>query len=160
MGGRAATGSAEAVPRCLSHLGKICRRLLQDLIGDAKLLILSLQCLEPILVRAAQPRSRTGIALRLLAPDPQAIRRASQLGCDRLKRCVVAAIVVTVFLEKPNAAFAKFSCVLRERFFLFRGASFESFTLRQTRGVCGCPLFGKRYLRFSAGSPIGRVSGL
>ena len=26
--------------------------------------------------------------------------------------------------------------------------------------VCGCPLFGKLYLRFSAGSPIGRVSGL
>jgi hypothetical protein len=26
--------------------------------------------------------------------------------------------------------------------------------------VCGCPLFGKRYLRFSAGSSIGRVSGL
>jgi len=26
--------------------------------------------------------------------------------------------------------------------------------------MCGCPLFDKRYLRFSAGSPIGRVSGL
>ncbi|WFE77145.1 hypothetical protein [Roseinatronobacter sp. S2] len=26
--------------------------------------------------------------------------------------------------------------------------------------VCGCPLFGKHYLRFSAGSSIGRVSGL
>jgi hypothetical protein len=28
------------------------------------------------------------------------------------------------------------------------------------RDVCGCPLFGKHYLRFSAGSSIGRVSGL
>ena len=28
------------------------------------------------------------------------------------------------------------------------------------RDVCGCSLFGKRNLRFSGGSSIGRVSGL
>jgi hypothetical protein len=121
MGGRAAIGSAEAVPLCLSHLGKICRRLRQDPIGDAKLLILSLQCPEPILVCAAQPRSRTSVALRLLVSDTQTVGRTSQLGCNRLKRCVVAAIVATVFLEKQNAALAKFSHVLRGRFFLFHG---------------------------------------
>ena len=40
------------------------------------------------------------------------------------------------------------------------GLSSKMHALADARGVCGCPLFGKHYLRFSAGSSIGRVSGL
>jgi hypothetical protein len=44
---------------------------------------------------------------------------------------------------------------------LIKGLSFDALPAdKAVDSVCGCPLFGKRYLRFSAGSPIGRVSGL
>ena len=54
-----------AVELCL---GKIGRRLLQDLVGRAQLLVLALQLLDPGLVGAASAGPVSCVALRLQAP--------------------------------------------------------------------------------------------
>jgi hypothetical protein len=80
MGGRAAAGSAEAVPRCLSHLGKIrarhCSRtnggqwlaLPQDHIGLPKFAHLALKLFDPDLLCRCLARSFATITLDLAHP--------------------------------------------------------------------------------------------
>jgi hypothetical protein len=62
-GGRAATGSAEAVPRCLSHLGKIRGCLPQYLIGLPELTVRALKLFDPRNLRAGRSWPFATVAL-------------------------------------------------------------------------------------------------
>ncbi len=84
----------------------------------AQFTVLTLQGFEAALIFAAQTIARSGIVFRLLAPGPQAVRRAAQLGRNGPVSRIIAWIIRTVLFEKPDAACAKFSRVSRGGFSL------------------------------------------
>jgi len=90
-------------------LHKICGCFLENLIGGAQLSNISLKILDAILLNRCQPISLTTIALRLLAPTAQAIKRAPQLGRNGLIGCGFTRMIRAVFLKKPNTTVSQFS---------------------------------------------------
>ena len=63
--------------------GKICRCLLQDLVGLAQFTVLALQRFESRFLIAGQTAAHPGITFQFLAPSPQAVRRTAKLGRNR-----------------------------------------------------------------------------
>jgi hypothetical protein len=113
MGGRAATGSAEAVPRCLSHLGKIRGGFAQDLVGLSKFTNLTLKLFDPRDLSAGRSRPFATITLGLTHPDAKAVRRTPQFACDRCQRRSFALILIAVFQRQSHRTLAEltFSCI-------------------------------------------------
>ena len=95
------------------RLGKICRRLLQDLVGGSQLLDLALQLLDPSLVGAAPARPLPGVTLRLDTPFAKREAGASELLGGRGVGRAAAGSVGTIFLEQPNSASAEFGWLPR-----------------------------------------------
>ncbi len=91
------------------RLCEIRARLLQDLIGRAQFLVLTLQGFQTCLLLAGQPIAFAGIALSLLTPDSETVRRAAELWRDRVVGRVVTGVIRAMVFIKPNAAGAKLS---------------------------------------------------
>ena len=110
-GGRAATGNAEAVPHCLSHLGKIRRSLGQDLIGLPKFAHLAFKLFDPRLFGTRLARPLATITLDLAHPSAKAVRRTPQFTRNRRQRRSFALIVIAVFHNQPNRTFAELGLI-------------------------------------------------
>ena len=140
-GGRAATGNAEAVPHCFSHLGKIRRSLAQDLIGLPKFAHLAFKLFDPRLFGTRLAWPFAAITLALADPNPKAVRRTTQFTRDRRQRRSFALIIIAVFHKQPHRAFAELGGIRLRGLLLFlfhNGQLSESFALRQTRGGSQC----------------------
>ena len=94
------------------------------------------QWLTAGLLGTGRPRFLARVTLRLLVPDPQAVRGAAQLAGDvghRRRQAPVAAQMVDDHLHRPRPELRR----VRARRVLFPvhgRASFESFALRASRG--------------------------
>jgi hypothetical protein len=86
------------------RLGKIRARLAQDLIGLAKLPVLPLKGLELGSHVAGQARSVPAVALGLLHPFVQRLRRAAYLACYRHDRRPSRRMLVLVIQHHPHRA--------------------------------------------------------
>ena len=120
-GGRAATGSAEAVPRCLSHLGKIRGGFSQDLVRRENDLpdrfltlltlpeftVLALKHFDPRNLSAGRSRPFAAIPLDLSHPNAKAVRRTPQFTRDRRQRRSLRLILIAMFHRQPNRALAE-----------------------------------------------------
>jgi hypothetical protein len=95
-GGRAATGIVESVLRCLSHLRKTRRRLLQDLISLTKLTHLAFKLFDTRLLGGRLAWPFAAITLDLSHPDARTIRRTAQFAHDRRQRRSFALILIAM----------------------------------------------------------------
>jgi hypothetical protein len=90
--------------------------LLQDLIGLAQFTVLTLEGLDPCLLLARRSRQLACITRGAPTPVPQAERRTAQLRGNCPVGSTVAAVIRTMFAEKPNAARAELGRLARSVF--------------------------------------------
>src|SRR5690606_1683458 len=84
------------------RLGKIRARLAQDLVGLSKLAVLALQGLEFRRHIRGNSGANATVALRLLHPLMQRLRRAADLGGDRRDRRPARGMLDFVMQNQPH----------------------------------------------------------
>src|SRR5690606_28271440 len=90
------------------RLGEKSAGRLQNLIGPAKLLDLSLQRLEAFALVGTHAGTYAAIDFRALHPPEQCINRTANLRRDGLGCCPLGGILVTVLLHQAHGAFTDF----------------------------------------------------
>src|SRR5690242_20097388 len=120
---------------------KIGAGLPQDLVGLAQLAVLSFQRLDALALVRGRPGPQTLVALGLSDPLAQRLARAANLGCNRLDRGPLRAVLARMVPDHPDRPLAdlrgKGGRVLRHGSILSRvGASAKPGAVQPP----GCPV--------------------
>src|SRR5919205_3994335 len=84
------------------RLGKIRRRLAQDLVGLTQLAHLALQRADPLTLVRARTGALSSVALHLAHPGPQRLRRAADLARDRTDRCPLRGMLAPMLVHHTH----------------------------------------------------------
>src|SRR5690606_22047093 len=126
------------------RLGKIRRRLAQNLVRLAQLAILALELFQSLQVRRGRPGTNAAITLGLSNPTPQGFGRTTDLAGNRADRSPLRVVVPLVLQHHPNRSFLYFGGKLRlsHGSILSReGASGKAGAVQSSRS-CGMELGG------------------
>src|ERR1700756_439563 len=86
------------------RLGKICRRLPQDLVRLAQLTVLTLERLDPLALFCCRTRPKTLVTFGLPHPVAQCLARAADLLGNRVDRRPLRGVLALVVQDHPNRA--------------------------------------------------------
>ena len=109
------------------RLGKTGRRLLQDLLGGAQLIVLALQLLDPGLGGAIAARMLSGVALSLDAPFAK--QEHPSFSAIEAEAALPLEQVGAVFFEQPDSGYAELGWLARYVLFFRHGSHTLSFRL-------------------------------
>ena len=126
------------------RLGKISARLAQDLVGLPKLAVLAFQSLQLCRHIRGNTGAHTTVALGLLHPLMQRLRRAADLGGDRRDRRPARGMLAFVIQNHSHRAGADLGRELIGRL-ACHGSTFSGVGASDQPGAVHCPTCGHYY---------------